>query len=162
MLKKIFILIILGLIISTTLIKNHTKKLDEEIFETKENINYLNSMKELIQLEHDYLSSPEKLIKLNSLYFDDQLKFTSIENIKIINRLSTDTIFLKNKKLFTYSPGHPSGFLESFINVYNEIYSKYYNQKHLPIFLDLKKNLDIIKILHKIHTSSKKRKWQKI
>ncbi len=88
MLKKIFIITILSLIISTTLIKNHTKKLDEEIFETKENINYLNSMKELIQLEHDYLSSPEKLIKLNSLYFDDQLKFTSIENIKIINSIN--------------------------------------------------------------------------
>ena len=88
MLRKIFIITILSLIISTTLIKNHTKKLDEEIFETKENINYLNSMKELIQLEHDYLSSPEKLIKLNSLYFDDQLKFTSIENIKIINSIN--------------------------------------------------------------------------
>ena len=88
MLRKIFIITILSLIISTTLIKNHTKKLDEVIFETKENINYLNSMKELIQLEHDYLSSPEKLIKLNSLYFDDQLKFTSIENIKIINSIN--------------------------------------------------------------------------
>ena len=88
MLRKIFIITILSLIISTTLIKNHTKKLDEEIFETKENINYLNSMKELIQLEHDYLSSPEKLIKLNSLYFDDQLKFTLIENIKIINSIN--------------------------------------------------------------------------
>ena len=88
MLRKIFIITILSLIISTTLIKNHTKKLDEEIFETKENINYLNSMKELIQLEHDYLSSPEKLIKLNSLYFDDQFKFTSIENIKIINSIN--------------------------------------------------------------------------
>ena len=42
MLKKIFILIILTLIISTTFIKNHTKKLDEEIFSIKENINYLN------------------------------------------------------------------------------------------------------------------------
>tara|TARA_B100001029_G_C15057703_1_gene455743 strand:- start:2073 stop:2375 length:303 start_codon:yes stop_codon:yes gene_type:complete len=88
MLRKIFIITILSLIISTTLIKNHTKKLDEVIFETKENINYLNSMKELIQLEHDYLSSPEKLIKLNSLYFDDQLKFTLIENIKIINSIN--------------------------------------------------------------------------
>ena len=88
MLRKIFIITILSLIISTTLIKNHTKKLDEEIFETKENINYLNSMKELIQLEHDYLSSPEKLIKLNILYFDDQLNFTSIENIQIINSIN--------------------------------------------------------------------------
>ena len=100
MLKKIFIITILSLIISTTLIKNHTKKLDEEIFETKENINYLNSMKELIQLEHDYLSSPEKLIKLNSLYFDDQLKFTSIENIKIINSINQLNLnnFIQNEQ----------------------------------------------------------------
>ena len=100
MLRKIFIITILSLIISTTLIKNHTKKLDEEIFETKENINYLNSMKELIQLEHDYLSSPEKLIKLNSLYFDDQLKFTSIENIKIINSINQLNLnnFIQNEQ----------------------------------------------------------------
>ena len=67
MLRKVLILIILILIISTTFIKNHTKKLDEEIFSVKENINYLNSVKELVQLEHDYLSSPEKLIELNNL-----------------------------------------------------------------------------------------------
>ncbi len=60
MLKKLLILIILALIISTTFIKNHTKKLDNEIFTLKENINYLNSVKELVQLEHGYLSSPEK------------------------------------------------------------------------------------------------------
>ena len=43
MLRKIFIITILILIISTTFIKNHTKKLDEQIFSFKENINYLNS-----------------------------------------------------------------------------------------------------------------------
>ena len=88
MLKKLFILIILLLIISTTFIKNHTKKLDEEIFSVKENINYLNSLKELVKLEHDYLSSPEKLLKLNYLYFDDELKHSSRDNIKIINNIN--------------------------------------------------------------------------
>ena len=66
MLRKLLILTILTLIISTTFIKNHTKKLDEEIFSVKENINYLNSVKELVQLEHDYLGSPEKLLELNN------------------------------------------------------------------------------------------------
>ena len=37
----------------------------------KENINYLNSIKELVQLEHEYLSSPAKLSELNKLYFFD-------------------------------------------------------------------------------------------
>ncbi len=88
MLRKLLILIILSLIISTTLIKNHTKKLDEEIFSVKENINYLNSLKELVKLEHDYLSSPEKLLELNYIYFDDELKHSSRDNIKIINNIN--------------------------------------------------------------------------
>ena len=62
MLRKIFVITIILLIISTTFIKNHTKKLDEQIFSLKENINYLNGVKELVQLEHNYLSSPEKLL----------------------------------------------------------------------------------------------------
>ena len=88
MLRKIIILTILALIISTTFIKNHTKKLDETIFSVKENINYLNTIKELAQLEHDYLSSPEKLLELNYLYFDDELKHSSRDNIKIISNIN--------------------------------------------------------------------------
>ena len=88
MLKKIFILIILGLIISTTFIKNHTKKLDDEIFSIKENINYLNSIKELTQLEYDYLSSPEKLIEFKNLYFENEFKNTPRDMIKIINNIN--------------------------------------------------------------------------
>ena len=94
MLRKLFILTILALIISTTFIKNHTKKLDEEIFSVKENINYLNSVKELVQLEHDYLSSPEKLLELNNLYFDSELGFSSKENIRLIENINE--INLKN------------------------------------------------------------------
>ena len=88
MLRKLLILIILSLIISTTFIKNHTKKLDEEIFSVKENINYLNSVKELVQLEYDYLSSPEKLIELNDLYFDNELSYSSKKNIKILKNIN--------------------------------------------------------------------------
>jgi len=88
MLRKLLILIILSLIISTTFIKNHTKKLDEEIFSVKENINYLNSVKELVQLEYDYLSSPEKLLELNDLYFDNEFSYSSKENIKIIKNIN--------------------------------------------------------------------------
>ena len=88
MIRKLLILIILVLIVSTTFIKNHTKKLDNEIFSLKENINYLNSVKELVQLEHGYLSSPEKLIEFNNLYFDNKLIFNSSENIKVINNIN--------------------------------------------------------------------------
>ena len=88
MLRKTFTLIILVLIISTTFIKNYTKKLDEKIFFVKENINYLSNVKELVQLEYDYLSSPEKLLELNNLYFDDELSFSSRKNINVINKVN--------------------------------------------------------------------------
>ena len=88
MLRKTFTLIILVLIISTTFIKNYTKKLDEKIFSVKENINYLNGVKELVKLEHDYLSSPEKLLELSNLYFDLELKYTSRENLRIISNVN--------------------------------------------------------------------------
>ena len=79
MIRKIFVFFILALVISTTLIKNHTKNLDEKIFLDKENINYLNSLKEMVKLEHDYLTL-RKLLNLYSLYFDDELSY-AIEKI---------------------------------------------------------------------------------
>ena len=73
------------LIVSTTLTKNYTKNLDDEIFSVKENISYLKNIKELVQLEHDYLSSPERLLEFNKLYFDNELKYTSYEKIKVVS-----------------------------------------------------------------------------
>ncbi len=87
MLKKIFILTLLILIISTTFIKNYTKKLDEKIFSLKENINYLNSVKELVKLEHHYLTSPERILELNKLYFDSEYHYTPRKNIQIISKI---------------------------------------------------------------------------
>ena len=87
MLRKIFVITIILLIISTTFIKNHTKKLDEQIFSLKENINYLKGLKELVQLEHNYLSSPEKLFNLKKLYFEDDFTFTPRDKIIIVNNV---------------------------------------------------------------------------
>tara|TARA_B100000424_G_C22610302_1_gene340099 strand:+ start:173 stop:472 length:300 start_codon:yes stop_codon:yes gene_type:complete len=87
MLRKFFVFVILTLILSTTFIKNHTKKLDEEIFSIRESMNYLNNVKELVQLEYEYLSSPDKLLKLMDLYLENDLEITSVENIKIISEI---------------------------------------------------------------------------
>ena len=87
MLRKIFVITIILLIISTTFIKNHTKKLDEQIFSLKENINYLNGVKELVQLEHNYLSSPEKLLNHKKLYFEDDFTFIPRDKIIIVNNV---------------------------------------------------------------------------
>lgn len=97
MLRKISVISILGLIILTIFVKNHTKKLDEDIFSIKENIIYLNSVKELVQLDHDYLSSPEKLSELYNLYFAEELIHSSRENIEIISNIEQINIENVNK-----------------------------------------------------------------
>ena len=83
------ILVIFLLILSTTIIKNSAKEIEDEIFTLKENLRVLNSEFEKIKLEHDYLSSSEKLLEYQSLYFEDELIQKNIENIKIIKIKNT-------------------------------------------------------------------------
>ena len=49
--------LILSLIISISLIKNSTKKLDDEIYLLNENIRFLENRLKDTKLEHDYLST---------------------------------------------------------------------------------------------------------
>ena len=77
------ILVIFLLILSTALIKNSAKEIEDEIFTLKENLRVLNSEFEKIKLEHDYLSSSEKLLEYQSLYFEDELILKNIESIKV-------------------------------------------------------------------------------
>ena len=77
------ILVIFLLILSTALIKNSAKKIEDEIFTLKENLRVLSSEFEKIKLEHDYLSSSEKLLEYQSLYFEDALIQKNIESIKV-------------------------------------------------------------------------------
>ena len=84
--KKISVIcLILSLVLFTAYIKNSTKRIDDEIFLTKENIRGLKKDFENIKLEHDYLSSAEKLLEFQVMYFDDELVKKDIKNIKIIN-----------------------------------------------------------------------------
>ena len=92
--KKIFTIgLIFSLIVTTSLIKNSTKKIDEELFNLKENISNLNIELDNVKLEFDYLSSAEKLIDYQNLYFENKLTQKRINEIKIID--------LKRKKIFT-------------------------------------------------------------
>ena len=77
------ILVIFLLILSTALIKNSAKEIEDEIFTLKENLRVLSSEFEKIKLEHDYLSSSEKLLEYQTLYFEDELIQKDIENIKV-------------------------------------------------------------------------------
>ena len=82
------IFLILFLILFTALIKNSTKRIDDEIFAIKENIRSLKKDFKNIKLEHDYLSSAEKLLEFQNLYFDDELVEKDIQEIKTINQSS--------------------------------------------------------------------------
>ena len=83
--KKISIIfLILSLILITAFIKNSTKRIDDEIFATEENLRSLKKDFETIKLEYDYLSSAEKLLEFQSLYFDDELKKKRIQNFRVI------------------------------------------------------------------------------
>ena len=84
--KKLFLILIIIILVSiTAIIKNTTKKIEDEIFVYKENVRVLKSDLENIQLEYDYLSSAEKLLEYQSLYFEDQLVQKKIGDIKLYN-----------------------------------------------------------------------------
>ncbi len=84
--KFFVVLLIVSLILSTALIKNSTKRVDDDIFILKENIRGLKKDFENILLENNYLSSSEKLLEFQNLYFDKELVKIDIQEIKKINR----------------------------------------------------------------------------
>ena len=77
--------VIFFLVLSTAIIKNTTKQIEDEIFTTKENIRILDSEFENVSLEYDYLSSAEGLLEYQSQYFEDDLIQKNINDIKIYN-----------------------------------------------------------------------------
>ena len=85
--KFFIILLILFLILSTAIVKNSTKRIDDEIFVLRESIRSLKKDFQNIKLEHDYLSSAEKLLELQNLYFDSELIKKDIQEIKKINQI---------------------------------------------------------------------------
>ena len=80
------IFLILFLILFTAIVKNSTKRIDDQIFTIKENIRGLKKDFENVKLEYDYLSSAEKLLEFQVMYFDDELIQKDIQNFKIIDR----------------------------------------------------------------------------
>ena len=89
------IFLIVFLILSTALVKNSTKRTDDEIFTIKENIRALKKNFENIKLEYEFLSSTEKLLEFQNLYFDDELVKKDINEIKIIDQ-STKNLQINN------------------------------------------------------------------
>ena len=82
--KAILLISILFLLIFTTITKNSTKKIEKEIYNSKENLRVLKNKYEMVLLEFDYLSSPKKLLEYQSKYFEDDLKQIDIKNLEKI------------------------------------------------------------------------------
>tara|TARA_B100001123_G_scaffold433036_1_gene556996 strand:- start:12 stop:320 length:309 start_codon:yes stop_codon:yes gene_type:complete len=89
--KIIFTALIIFLVFATTFTKNSTKKLDKEIFETKENLRLLKGKYELVLLDYNYLTSPKKLMDYQRKYFENELIPIDIEK--------TNTIILKDNSI---------------------------------------------------------------
>ena len=96
--KFVLVAVIFFLVLSTAIIKNTTKQIEDEIFTAKENIRVLKSEFENISLEYDYLSSAEKLLEYQSLYFEDELSPKNINDIKIYN-ISNNINKIQNFKI---------------------------------------------------------------
>ncbi len=96
--KFALIVVIFFLVLSTAIIKNTTKQIEDDIFTTKESIRVLKSEFENVSLEYDYLSSAEKLLEYQSLYFENELIQKNINDIKIYNILN-DINKIQNYKI---------------------------------------------------------------
>ena len=96
--KFVLAVIIFFLVLSTAIIKNTTKQIEDEIFTVNENIRVLKSDLENISLEYDYLSSAEKLLEYQSLYFEDELIQKNINDIKVYS-ISNDVNKIQNFKI---------------------------------------------------------------
>ena len=96
--KFVLALVIFFLVLSTAIIKNTTKQIEDEIYTAKENIRVLNSEFENVSLEYDYLSSAERLLEYQFLYFEDELIQKNINDIKIYN-ISDDINKIQNFKI---------------------------------------------------------------
>ena len=96
--KKFFLItFIFFLVFSTAIIKNSTKRIEDDIFAIDENLRGLKKDFANLKLEHDYLSSAEKLLELQNSYFDDELSKKSIQDIKVIDK-SSNKIEIKHYK----------------------------------------------------------------
>ena len=97
--KKLFLIFfIIFLIIVTTVTKNSTKKLESQIFIIRENISILKNKYELVLLDYNYLTTPKKLMEYQSKYFENDLIFMDITEIRKIKEENDELIIIELNK----------------------------------------------------------------
>ena len=84
MIKFIVFFTLFILTLTTSIVKNSTKELEDKIYLTNESLLFLENRSEDLKLENNYLSSSEKLLEYQQLYFDDLLKKKSIQEINTL------------------------------------------------------------------------------
>ena len=87
--KKITLASILILILFTSLVKNSTKEIEDNIFTINENIMSLEVELGNVMLEYNYLSSPKQLTEYQSQYFEKDLIKIDVTKIKKIKTKDT-------------------------------------------------------------------------
>ena len=92
MIKFVVFALIFILIISTSLIKNSTKDLDDQIYSIRDNILFLENRLEDSKLEFDYLSSSKKLLEYQKLYFENSLIKKSLSQLKTLEIIDNELI----------------------------------------------------------------------
>tara|TARA_B100000886_G_scaffold241745_1_gene169698 strand:- start:5439 stop:5750 length:312 start_codon:yes stop_codon:yes gene_type:complete len=90
--KLVVIIFIFLLIFSTAIIKNSTKKIEDEIFAIKENLRDFENELRNSRLEFEYLSSTEKLLKYQSLFFEKDLIQKDINSMKTLTKKSNNLL----------------------------------------------------------------------
>ena len=88
--KTLLVFLILCLVVFTTLIKNSSKNLEDEIFTKQENIRVLKKEVSDLLLEYNYLSSAEQLLKYQSRYFEEELVQKKLNEFEIIKNIENE------------------------------------------------------------------------
>ena len=94
--KTLLVFLILCLVVFTTLIKNSSKNLEDEIFTKQENIRILKKEVSDLLLEYNYLSSAEQLLKYQSRFFEEELVQKNLNEFEIIKNIEGE---IKIKKI---------------------------------------------------------------
>ena len=90
--KKGTFIAILILILATSLVKNSTKAIEDQIFLVNGNMRYLKSKLGDVLLEYNYLSTPDKLMQYQSQFFEKDLVRIDITKIKKITKRNNQII----------------------------------------------------------------------
>ena len=94
--KKIYLAIsIIFLILLTNLIKNSSKNLETEIFDSFENLSVLTKELDYITLENNYLNSPTRLLELKKSLDDEVYLPITITELKIL-KIEKNQILINN------------------------------------------------------------------